>query len=72
VVSRTSFPPAKLAVRLARYGDSVLDDGDTFVASNGTDTIIDLGAAAGASVTGLNVVTVAGVTGLAEAYFLFA
>ncbi len=50
----------------------VLDNGDAFVASDGMDTMIDLGAAAGASAAGLNVVTLISCTGLAEADLLFA
>ena len=52
-------------------GDNVLDDGDTAVASDGTDTSIDLGAATGFSLADLNVVTVAGVIGLDAGDFLF-
>ena len=51
--------------------NNLLEDGDTFVASNGTDTTIDLGAATGLSLPDLNVVTVAGVTGLDAGDFLF-
>jgi hypothetical protein len=54
----------------------VLDDADAFVAIETEDglqsTLIDLGAATGASAPEVNVVTVAGVTGLVEADFLFA
>lgn len=52
--------------------NSVLDDGDYYVASDGSNTQIDLGAATGESVADLNVVTVAGVTGLTVVDFLFA
>lgn len=49
--------------------NNVLDDGDDHV-SVGADTVIDLGGAAGGS-TGINTVTVTGVTGLVEDDFFF-
>ncbi|SFC08719.1 calcium-binding protein [Tropicimonas isoalkanivorans] len=52
-------------------GSGVLDDGDAFVASDGTDTSIDLGAASGRSDAGLNVLLLLDTIGLTEDDFMF-
>ncbi|MFD2816519.1 hypothetical protein ACFSYD_22310 [Paracoccus aerius] len=48
-----------------------LGDGDAYVSSNGTDTVIDIGAAC-LRAAGVNAVTLLDVTGLVEADFTFA
>ena len=50
--------------------NSVLDDDDGFVASDGIDTVIDIGLASSGSAAGRHTITVLGVTGLQQSDFL--